>query len=345
MVRGEKTVTKLDLAERREGVVLDGVLVINKPAGWTSHDVVAKMRKLLGVSKVGHTGTLDPAATGVLVLCLGKATRIAEYLVHTDKEYRAVLRLGVATDTQDATGNVVGRAAGKLPDEAAIMAVMAGFVGRQHQVPPMYSAVKVKGVPLYKSARAGRTVPRPPREFTVRSLQILSIAPTPSANADEEGSMPPPTLDVTFDVVCSKGTYVRTLCADIGEALGVGGHLAGLERRRVGRFSIDDALSLDELAELAEREAVESRLYSAAVALTDLPALIIDEVASRSIRHGVAVPATRVMQAKGVWTADDSVCLMGPDGRLLAIGKVPCGPEDLRRAAPGTLIKLEKVLV
>ncbi len=324
---------QLDLAERREGVALDGVLVINKPAGWTSHDVVAKARKLLGVSKVGHTGTLDPAATGVLVLCLGKATRIAEYLVNTDKAYRAVLRLGVVTDTQDATGNVVGRAEGALPDEAAIVAVMAGFVGRLQQVPPMYSAVKVKGVPLYKSARAGRTVPRSPREFTVRSLEIRSIVPTP------------PTLDVTFDVVCSKGTYVRTLCADIGEALGVGGHLAGLERRRVGRFSIDDALSLDELAELAEREAVESRLYSTAMALTDLPALVIDEVASRNIRHGVAVPATRVVQAEGAWAAGDSVCLLGPDGRLLAIGKVPCGPEDLRQAAPGTLIKLEKVLV
>jgi tRNA pseudouridine55 synthase len=333
MVRGAKTVAQLDLAERREGVALDGVLVINKPAGWTSHDVVAKARKLLGISKVGHTGTLDPAATGVLVLCLGKATRIAEYLVNTDKAYRAVLRLGVATDTQDATGNVVGRAEGTLPDEAAIVTVMAGFVGRLQQVPPMYSAVKVKGVPLYKSARAGRTVPRSPREFTVRSLEIRSIVPTP------------PTLDVTFDVVCSKGTYVRTLCADIGEALGVGGHLAGLERRRVGRFSIDDAVSLDELAELAKREAVESRLYSTAMALTDLPALVIDEVASRNIRHGVAVPATRVVQAEGAWAAGDSVCLLGPDGRLLAIGKVPCGPEDLRQAAPGTLIKLEKVLV
>ncbi|HEV8242755.1 MAG TPA: tRNA pseudouridine(55) synthase TruB [Nitrospirales bacterium] len=325
---------KLDLAERREGVAVDGVLVINKPAGWTSHDVVAKARKLLGVSKIGHTGTLDPAATGVLVLCLGKATRIAEYLVNTDKEYRAVLRLGAATDTQDATGNVVGRTEGALPDEAAITAAMASFVGRLQQVPPMYSAIKVKGVPLYKSARAGRTVPRSPREFTVRSLQILSIA----SGADG-------TKDVTFDVVCSKGTYVRTLCADIGEALGVGGHLAGLERRRVGRFSIEDALSLDALAELAEREAVESRLYSTAVALTDLPALVIDEVASRSIRHGVAVPATRVVQAKGAWAVGESVCLLGPDGRLLAIGKVPCGPEDLGQAAPGTLIKLEKVLV
>src|SRR2546426_3100349 len=158
------TAVKLDLTDRRSGVVLDGVLVINKPAGWTSHDVVARARTLLGMPKVGHTGTLDPAATGVLVLCLGRATRIAEYLMHADKAYRAVLRLGVATDTQDATGTVVGRVAETLPDRAAIVAVMNRFVGRRQQVPPMYSAVKVQGVPLYKAARAGRTVSRSPRE-------------------------------------------------------------------------------------------------------------------------------------------------------------------------------------
>src|SRR5712692_4556586 len=332
MVRGAKTVAQLDLAERREGVALDGVLVINKPAGWTSHDVVAKARKLLGVSKVGHTGTLDPAATGVLVLCLGKATRIAEYLVNTDKAYRAVLRLGVVTDTQDATGNVVGRAEGALPDEAAIVAVMAGFVGRLQQVPPMYSAVKVKGVPLYKSARAGRTVPRSPREFTVRSLEIRSIVPTP------------PTLDVTFDVVCSKGTYVRTLCADIGEALGVGGHLASLERRRVGRFCIEEALSLDELAGLAVRGAVEARLYTLAAALADLPALHVDRDAVEGLCHGVAVPVSRVVSSEGAWTAGAFVRLLSPDGKLVGIGKAPCSAEELKQAPPGTMIKLEKVL-
>src|SRR5207244_11577198 len=129
--------------------------------------------------RVGRTGTLESAATGVLVLCLGRATRIAEYLMHADKAYRAVLRLGVATDTQDATGTVVGRVAETLPDRAAIVAVMNRFVGRRQQVPQMYSAVKVQGVPLYKAARAGRTVSRSPREFTVRSLALLSITPTP----------------------------------------------------------------------------------------------------------------------------------------------------------------------
>ncbi len=349
---------KLDLTDRRAGVALDGVLVINKPTGWTSHDVVARARTLLGMSKVGHTGTLDPAATGVLVLCLGRATRIAEYLMSADKAYRAVLRLGVATDTQDATGTVVGRVAETLPDQAAIAEVMNRFVGRRQQVPPMYSAVKVQGVPLYKAARAGRTVSRSPREFTVRSLEILSIGPTPEsakvgvggarvpvAPSNATGDGPPPTtIDVTFDVVCSKGTYVRTLCADIGEILGVGGHLASLERRRVGRFCIEEVMSLDELAGLADRGAVEARLYTLAAALADLPALHVDRDAVEGLCHGVAVPVSRIVSSEGAWMAGGFVRLLSPDGRLVGIGKAPCSAEELKQAHPGTMIKLEKVL-
>jgi len=335
---------KLDLAQGTE-MALDGVLVVNKPAGWTSHDVVARARVLLGVAKVGHTGTLDPAATGVLVLCLGKATRIAEYLVNADKEYRAVLRLGVATDTQDATGTVIAKAGGALPDRAAIEAAMGRFVGQHRQVPPMYSAVKIQGVPLYKSARAGLTVDRPARDFTVRSLQILSLTPrvpVAPSNATDDGL--PSTIDVTFDVVCSKGTYVRTLCADIGETLGVGGHLAGLERRRAGRFGIEDALTLDDLAALAGREAVGTRLHALADVLDDVPVLTLDQRAADGVRHGVAVPAAQVIGMDGQWEAGACVRLQAADGRLLAIGKVPCGSEDLKQAAPGTVITLEKVL-
>ncbi len=336
---------KLDLAQRTE-TALDGVLVVNKPAGWTSHDVVARARVLLGVAKVGHTGTLDPAATGVLVLCLGKATRIAEYLVNADKEYRAVLRLGVATDTQDATGTVIAEAGGALPDRAAIEAVMGRFVGQHRQVPPMYSAVKIQGVPLYKSARAGRTVDRPAREYTVRSLQIRSIVPTPPEAARAGDAQPPPaTVDVTFDVVCSKGTYVRTLCADIGEALGVGGHLAGLERLRAGRFGIEDALTLDDLAALAGREAVGTRLHALVDVLDGVPMLTLDQRAADGVRHGVAAPVAQVIGMEGQWEAGAYVRLQAADGRLLAIGKVPCGSVDLKQAAPGTVIALEKVLV
>jgi tRNA pseudouridine55 synthase len=353
----------VDLSERKTGgtiagIVMDGVLVIDKPAGWTSHDVVAKVRALLGVRKAGHTGTLDPSATGVLLLCLGKATRLAEYLINSDKAYRAVLRLGVATDTQDATGAVIGRHEGLLPDESAIRAVMARFIGSHQQVPPMYSAVKVKGVPLYKSARAGRTVPREARECVVHSLEILSITPTlteatvgvggaprvPVAPPNATGDGPPPTLDVTFDVVCAKGTYIRTLCADMGEALGVGGHLASLERRRVGRFDIAEALSLDDLTGLAACDAVSTRLHPIASILSDLPALAVDHEAAEGILHGVPVSTAHVVGMEGQWVRGATVRLHDQSGRLLAVGRALYGAEELGQAPPGTAVKVEKVL-
>jgi tRNA pseudouridine55 synthase len=348
--------------------VMDGVLVIDKPAGWTSHDVVAKVRTVLGVRKAGHTGTLDPSATGVLLICLGKATRVAEYLINSDKAYRAVLRLGVATDTQDATGAVIARREGPLPDESVIRKAMARFVGYQQQVPPMYSAVKVKGVPLYKSARAGRIVPREPRVCLVRSLEILSILPTTATDAtarvpvaleNATGDGPPPTivgvggalsagplstLDVTFDVVCAKGTYIRTLCADIGEALGIGGHLAFLQRRRVGRFDIAEALSLDDLTALAAADAVSTRLHPIDSILSDLPALAVDHEAAEGIRHGVAVSTAHVVGMEGEWAQGAMVRLHDQNGRLLAVGRMLYGREELVQAQPGTAVRVEKVL-
>ncbi len=335
----------LDLSPPQAGTAFDGVLVLAKPLGWTSHDVVARVRTLTRVRKAGHTGTLDPSATGVLVLCLGKATRIAEYLLNSDKAYRAVLRLGISTDTQDATGTVVRRHTGRLPDESAIRAVMDRLVGVHRQVPPMYSAVKVKGIPLYKSARAGRTVVRQAREVTVRSLQVLRVAPTPSPPTEEGGEPPPTTIDVLFDVVCSKGTYIRTFCADIGETLGVGGHLAGLERRKVGRFGIEEALSLEDLAGLAARDAVGTRLLSLTEVVADLPAITVDEVAAEGVRHGGAVPAGRVRGWDGPWAIGAPVRVHGPDGQLLGIGRIPPGAEDPRGAASGVMYKVEKVLV
>ena len=207
----------MDLAQ--SCAVVDGVLIIKKEAGWTSHDVVAKIRHLLGGVKVGHAGTLDPAATGVLPVLIGRGTRIAEYLVEWDKEYRAVLRLGETTDTQDATGTVLARHTTDSVTPEAIHEVVGRFHGPIEQVPPMYSAVKVGGVPLYKSARAGKTIARDARTIVIHTLEVEAIHER----------------DVTLRIVCSKGTYVRTLCADIGEALGVGGHMLALEQ--IGRAS------------------------------------------------------------------------------------------------------------
>jgi tRNA pseudouridine55 synthase len=197
---------------------MDGFLIINKPPEWTSHDVVAKVRGLLHESRVGHTGTLDPLATGVLPICIGKATKVAHYLLETDKEYRVVMRLGATTDSQDATGRVLTRSTERVGPEEVIR-VLHDFVGSQTQIPPMYSAVKVGGVPLYKAARAGRVVERQPRTVTIARLQVLGVA------ADE----------VTFDMTCSKGTYVRRSVPTLASGWVSGLH-AGARRRRVGAF-------------------------------------------------------------------------------------------------------------
>lgn len=290
---------------------VDGVLVVNKASGWTSHDVVAKLRGLFRGQKVGHAGTLDPAATGVLPILLGKATRIAEYLLDWDKEYRAVLRLGETTDTQDATGTVLeSRSTAGLTEEA-IRSTIGRFQGRVAQVPPMYSAVKVGGVPLYKAARAGRTVARESREITVHGIEVQGIAGR----------------DVSLSVRCSKGTYIRTLCADIGDALGVGGHLLALERRRVGPLTIERALTVEEIEAQLPSGHVDDELISLDVALAGLPALVVDEATAWRTLHGVPVPRRAAQWADDVGTANErrgqTVRVKDRTGRLLALGRVP----------------------
>jgi len=293
--------------QRRD--VMDGVLVIKKEAGWTSHDVVAKVRQLLGGIKVGHAGTLDPAATGVLPLLIGKGTRIAEYLVEWDKEYRAVLRLGETTDTQDATGTVLARQGTEQVTSAAIHEVVERFRGPLEQVPPMYSAVKVAGVPLYKSARAGKTIPREARTIVIHALDIQAI----------EGR------DVTLRVVCSKGTYIRTLCADIGGALGVGGHMLVLERRRVGPLTLDQAATIDELKARHALGHLEHDVLSLDQALQALPVVVVDEQTADRVRHGVPVPVSKILRWEPVGVAVPKsglpVRIHNADGRLLAIGR------------------------
>jgi tRNA pseudouridine55 synthase len=211
---------------------VDRVLVVDKPAGMTSHDVVERIRRTSGVRRVGHTGTLDPPATGVLVVLVGRATRLAQFFVDDEKGYRGEMILGSATDTQDADGEVVARGEVGGITAARIEKVFAEFVGAIEQVPPMVSAIKKGGTPLYVLARRGVEVPREPRRVLVRRLVLIGYR-EPVAE---------------FEVTCSKGTYVRTLAHDVGRALGCGAHLGRLSRERVGRFRIEDALSLDEVS-------------------------------------------------------------------------------------------------
>ncbi|MDP9207852.1 MAG: tRNA pseudouridine(55) synthase TruB, partial [Actinomycetota bacterium] len=221
---------------------MDGVLVCDKPAGLTSHDVVARVRRLAGQRRVGHGGTLDPPATGVLVLALGRATRLLPFLPTEPKRYLAEVAFGAATDTLDAAGTVTGTAAADRVDEPGLRAALAGFLGPQEQVPPMVSAIKVGGERLYAKARRGEEVERAPRPIVIHELELLGFA---------GGERPLATLAV----VCSGGTYVRSLAADLGRALGTLAHLASLRRTAVGRFAESDAHTLEELAEPGRMEA------------------------------------------------------------------------------------------
>lgn len=299
----------------------DGVLNVYKESGCTSHDVVVKLRRLLGGMKVGHAGTLDPAATGVLPILLGKATRIAEYLLDWEKEYRAVLRLGEVTDTQDATGVVLQSYPTAHLTEAEVREVLARFQGRLSQIPPMYSAVKVAGVPLYKAARAGRTVEREAREVTVHRLEVLGI----------QGR------DVALSVVCSKGTYVRTLCADIGEALGVGGHLRSLERRRVGPLTVEQAVRLEEIASHALPARLGAVLLSLDEAIAAMPALMVDQAFTVKLLHGAPLPVSALepaaLESMETLSAGAIVRLKDRAGHLLGLGQMPADGRDVRPAA------------
>ncbi len=208
-----------------------GILNVDKPKGMTSHDVVARVRRLAGQRQVGHAGTLDPMATGVLVVLLGKATRLSEYLMRSTKTYRAVVRLGVETDTYDAEGEIVSEKPVPELDARALEEVLGRFVGEIEQVPPAFSALKRDGVPMYRLARAGKEVRPKPRKVTIEALELESWEP--------------PLL--TLRVVCSSGTYVRSLAHDLGQAIGCGAHLAGLTRLASGAFTLAEAHPLDEI--------------------------------------------------------------------------------------------------
>jgi len=222
----------------REPDPWDGLLLVDKPATWTSHDVVAKVRKHFGFPKVGHGGTLDPMATGLLVLLIGRATRVAEFVMGSDKTYEGVLRLGVSTDSHDADGQAVEEKDASGVTREDLQREMSKWVGDVMQTPPMVSAIKKAGVPLYKLARKGKSVEREPRLLHIYSFQLLDFS-HPRAR---------------FRLECTKGTYVRTLCHDIGQALGCGAHLTELRRTRSGRFNLADARPLEELLSLSKPE-------------------------------------------------------------------------------------------
>ncbi|MCC8106692.1 MAG: tRNA pseudouridine(55) synthase TruB [Clostridiales bacterium] len=277
---------------------MDGIINIYKERGYTSHDVVAKLRGILHQKKIGHTGTLDPEAEGVLPVCLGKATKVCDLLTDWDKEYRAVLLLGVTTDTQDMTGTVLKKCPVFLHKEddskdsdalqlskSSIRCCIDSFVGEIWQTPPMYSALKVNGKKLYELARQGIEVERQPRKIRIHGIQINNI--------DEKET---PVIEIQLEVKCSKGTYIRTLCNDIGEKLGCGGCMASLLRTGVGPFHLDNTWRLSEVERLRDESRLEECLYPVDSVFADLDAVMLSPEAERLVRNGN--PLSGVMMEK-----------------------------------------------
>lgn len=282
---------------------MDGVLVVDKPRGPTSFDVVAKVRKALGARRVGHTGTLDPMATGVLPICVGEATKLVPYLTAADKAYEAEALLGVTTDTLDADGQVLVTRDASGVTRAQVEAALAGFVGTIRQRPPAYSAIRVGGKRLYEHARAGTEVEVPEREVEVRECRLLAFEPP----------------RVSFAVSCGKGTYIRTIAADLGERLGVGAHLVKLRRTRVGRFTEAAAVPLEAVGP-------EVPLLGLAEALADWPAVPLTETQASDVRQGKVQAVARLKAPDAPW-----VRLLRPDGRLLAVAEHKDGRLRLSR--------------
>jgi tRNA pseudouridine55 synthase len=272
---------------------IKGFLNINKPPRLTSHDVVARVRRTVGrKSKVGHAGTLDPAATGVLPVAIGQATRLIEYLAEARKGYRAVVALGVATTTDDAEGEPLAQRPVPPLDAAAIEAALAPLRGTIQQVPPMYSAIHHQGQRLYDLARAGQTIEREPRTVTIERLDLVDHS----------------AQQLTLDIACSKGTYIRSVARDLGEALDCGAHLAALERIFVGPFDVAQAVPLDALQ---EAEALHAHLLPPDVAVAHLPAVALTEEQSHAIRNGRPL---RLADVPG-----EHARAHAPDGSLLAL--------------------------
>lgn len=270
--------------------MLNGIIVIHKEADFTSHDVVAKMRGICKQKKIGHTGTLDPQATGVLPVCLGSGTKLCDMLTDKDKEYVAELLLGMETDTQDTTGQVLATRAVEVSEEEVTQAVMS-FQGVYHQVPPMYSALKVDGKKLYELARAGKEVERKARAVHIDEIEILEMA------------LPV----VKLRVACSKGTYIRTLCADIGEKLGCGGTMKSLKRTRVGNFTLEKAVTLSELESLRDENRLEEILYPVDSAFASCPKLHVRDEFSKLLDNGNSFYPNQTVEktthAPGEWVS------------------------------------------
>ncbi len=281
----------------------NGILNVYKEAGFTSHDVVAKLRGILKQKKIGHTGTLDPDAVGVLPVCLGSGTKLCGMLTDAGKEYRAVLLLGKETDTQDVSGKLLKECEVKVSEREAAEAVMA-FLGDYEQIPPMYSAIKINGKKLYQLAREGKEIERKPRKVRIYSLEIENMA------------LP----RIIIRVGCSKGTYIRTLCHDIGRKLGCGGIMESLERTKAGGFLAEDALTLEDIEKLQEEGRLEERIVPVDAMLADYEAVTVEYRFQKLIDNGNAFYPDMIKESK-TCIPEENVRVYNEEGRFYGIYK------------------------
>mgnify|MGYP001127951554 FL=1 len=278
---------------------MNGIILIDKPQDWTSHDVVAKLRGILHERRIGHSGTLDPLATGLLVVFVGRATRAVEFAEADSKEYIAGLRLGLRTDTQDISGKVIAECS-DLPDEGAVRRAVNSFIGDIEQIPPMYSAIKIGGKKLYELARKGQSVERAPRKITVSSIEIIGR---------ESG-------DYLLKIACSKGTYVRTLCNDIGASLGCGACMSSLRRISAGAFSVESAHSIDEVENAANEGQLVDIMLPVDTLFSALPELKVPESTANRLKTGNIIKIS---------AADGDYRVYSDSGEFLLVGKVENG--------------------
>ena len=292
---------------------MNGIIIINKPKDYTSFGVVAVMRRLLGEKKIGHTGTLDPMATGVLPILVGRATKLQSFILEADKEYIATFQLGVTTDTLDITGKVLSSVTSQVK-ATELEDVLASFQGKIKQIPPMYSAVQKSGVRLYDLARKGIEVEREAREVTINELRLLRFD-----EASQNG---------TFFVNCSKGTYVRTLCADIGQKLGCGAVLTDLQRTKTCDFDIKNSITLDEAHELAAKETLMEHVLPCDVVLKQYKEVKLSEAQVNRFKNGVKLSLDRISGCNQ-FEKDTFVRAYGRDGKFIGLGKVNLEKNEL----------------
>lgn len=291
---------------------MNGILSIYKEKGYTSHDVVAIIRKVLHQKRVGHTGTLDPEAEGVLPVCIGKATKVVEFLTEQKKRYLAIAKLGISTTTQDHTGDIIESKPVDF-DKSKIKQVVQSFIGEYEQVPPMYSAIKVNGKKLYELARQGKTIERKARKVHIYDIKITSFIPPDQ---------------IELDILCSKGTYIRTLCADIGAQLGCGAHMSSLIRTEVGIFNINNSIKLDEFKELVDQQEIDNIIVNIDELFHEYPSVTIKKTGEKALMNGNKIHFSYIKNKHEAIKAHDIIRVYSDCGNFIGLYNVAIEGEE-----------------